>query len=83
MVGAQIYRHFCSSEVLRESKFFPSSACEGTTKFVVRSGWSMVLSSSALSCLACTFQDTHTHDSCPPAYSDMTEFGTLVPWEQS
>lgn len=36
----------------------------------------MVLSSSALPCLACTFQDVHTRDSLHPACFDMTEFGT-------
>lgn len=43
----------------------------------------MVLSSSALPCLAYTFQDAYTDDSLPPAYSDVIEFGTLVPMEQS
>lgn len=43
-------------------------------------GWSMVLSSSALPCLACSFQDIHTHDSLPPAYSDGLNVGH---WEQS
>lgn len=43
----------------------------------------MVLSSPALPCLACTFQDVHTRDSLPPAYSDMTEFGTPAAWEPS
>jgi len=48
MLGAWIYRHFCTSEVLRESKFLLLSPCEGPTSVVVICGWSMLLSSFAL-----------------------------------
>lgn len=76
MAGAQIYHRFCSSELLKVS-FFPLLPCESMAKGVMITGWSMVLSSSALPCLVCSFQDIHTHDSLPPAYSDVTECRTL------
>lgn len=78
VVGAEIYCPFCSSEALWKGSF-PLHHLEGPTKLRVVRAWLVVLTSPGFHALF----KTCTHNSLPPACPGGTEFGTLLPWEQS